>query len=87
MKRPVDIVSVIRSVNTETQTKKNAEQRRENVSSIFQIKFPENLKNKHILLIDDVITTGSTLMSMAEEILKIEGTKISIAALAVAGDS
>jgi len=86
MNRPLDIISVIRTVNTETQTKKNLEQRKENVSSIFHVKFPENLKNKHVLLIDDVVTTGSTLISLAEEILKIEGVKISVAALAVAGE-
>ena len=76
--------SLFRIKNTDTQTKKTVEERRENVKSVFKVKYPKQLENKHILLIDDVITTGSTLASCAEEILKIKNTKVSVATLAVA---
>lgn len=86
LNKSVDSESIVRFVDNQTQTKKNQEERRKNVDSIFQIKNAEMLKNKHILIIDDVITTGSTLISLAEEISKIEGTKISIAALGMASN-
>jgi ComF family protein len=86
LNKSVDSESIVRFVDNQTQTKKNQEERRKNVDSIFQIKNAEMLKNKHILIIDDVITTGSTLISLAEEISKIEGTKISITALGMASN-
>jgi predicted amidophosphoribosyltransferase len=54
------------------------------VEGIFSVKDPSCLAGKHILLIDDVITTGSTLESCTNELLKSEGAKVSVAALAVA---
>lgn len=71
-----------RSVNTQTQTKKHRIQRWQNVESVFIIPHPETIQNKHILLVDDVITTGSTLQACANQLLAISGTKVSIAALA-----
>jgi len=84
MNVPVDTTSLIRSVATQTQTKKNITQRWENVKSIFQLTDKENLKGKHVLLIDDVITTGSTLEACAHAILSVPSTKVSVASLAVA---
>lgn len=85
--KPVDNKTLIRKVYTETQTKKNAEERRKNVESVFEITNHKTFENKHILLIDDVVTTGSTLIACATEILKIPGTKVSISTLAAAMDS
>ncbi len=82
MNKPIDIKSVIRATYTETQTKKNKDERWENVKNIFEIKLPENLENKHVLLVDDVITTGSTIESCAKTILEVNNVKISIAAIA-----
>lgn len=74
----------IRTVATETQTRKSRFARFENVKEIFKVTQPELLANKHILLVDDVITTGSTLESCANILLQVPGIKISIAAIAYA---
>ena len=67
-----------------TQTHKGVQERWENTKDIFSIKHPEQFEEKHILICDDVITTGSTLVSAAKEIKKIPGTKVSILSLAIA---
>ena len=81
---PVITNNVIRKRYTETQTKKHRVERWENVESSFGINDPSALKNKHILLVDDVVTTGATLEACGTEIVKTEGTKLSIATLAYA---
>ena len=69
---------------TETQTNKSKIERWKNMENVFRITEPKLVKNKHIFLIDDVITTGSTLASCANELLNNEAEKISIATIAVA---
>lgn len=59
-------------------------ERWENVEGIFRVTKPHLLAGRHILLVDDVVTTGSTLEACASEILKLQGTTVSIATLAVA---
>lgn len=81
---PVITKNVIRIVHTETQTKKGRTERWENVEKSFAVLDPESLKEKHILLVDDVITTGATLEACGAEILKVEGVQLSIATLAIA---
>ena len=76
--------NVIRTRATDTQTKKHRRDRWENVSGGFAIKNPKVLEQKHLLLVDDVLTTGATLEACAIEIFKIPGVKISIAVLALA---
>ncbi|NOZ45178.1 MAG: ComF family protein [Chlorobi bacterium] len=75
---------LIRQKFTETQTKKNLEERRKNVSSAFKVIKPESLTGKHVLLIDDVVTTGSTLIACADEILKTKNVKVSVLVLGFA---
>lgn len=82
--KTVDTKSLVRAIATETQTRKSRFERWKNVENIFKITNPELLEGKHILLVDDVVTTGSTLEACANIILEIKNTKVSIAALAVA---
>jgi len=76
--------NLVREVATETQTHKSRFARFENMKEVFNVKHPEKLANKHILLVDDVITTGSTLEACGAELLKIPGLKLSIATIAYA---
>jgi ComF family protein len=70
--------------NTETQTHKSRMERIENVRGIFKINDPIKLQGKHILLVDDVITTGATLESCSDSILQEVDCKLSLAAMAIA---
>ena len=54
------------------------------MENIFEVTNPDEFRGKHILLIDDVVTTGSTLESCAFQLLQIENVKVSIATLAFA---
>ncbi len=72
---------------TSSQTNKSRIDRWTNVEGIFRVIQPDMISNKHILLADDVVTTGSTLEACASAILKIEGSKVSIATLAMAPKS
>jgi ComF family protein len=80
----VSIKNLVRTKATETQTKKSRYSRFENVSSVFAINNPEALAGKHILLVDDIMTTGSTLESCGNILLEIDGLRLSIATIAYA---
>jgi ComF family protein len=67
-----------------TQTKRSRYERWTNVEGIFRVTDPQMIAGKHILLVDDVITTGSTIESCTTELLKTEGVKVSVVALAFA---
>lgn len=81
---PVDTDSLIRITVSDTQTKRSRYERWTNVEGIFMVTEPGNLRGRHILLIDDVITTGSTIESCTNELLKVEGVRVSVVALAYA---
>jgi len=76
--------NLVRVAATETQTHKSRFERFNNMQEVFTIKYPEKLKGKHVLLVDDVITTGSTLEACGIQLLQIEGLKLSIATIAYA---
>lgn len=82
---PIDTETLIRKVNNKSQTKHTRFARWENVENIFLLTNSASFQGKHILLVDDVITTGSTLESCAKEILKVSGAKVSIYAVGTAG--
>ena len=79
---PVDTATLVRKTVTQTQTRKSRYDRWTNVSDIFFVTDEDKLKGRHVLLVDDVITTGSTIEACADEVLKTEGTKVSVAAIA-----
>lgn len=81
---PVSEDNFYRSSQTETQTKKSRFARYENMKDAFDLKNPEALIGKHVLLVDDVITTGSTLEACALKMQERADLKVSIAALAYA---
>jgi ComF family protein len=82
MNLPVNADAVMRLSATETQTHKNRVDRWKNMEGKFEIVNAAALNGKHILLVDDVITTGATLEACGQAILEIPGTKLSIATLA-----
>jgi len=67
---------------TQTQTKKGRYQRWENVGNLFELNTNYNVEGKHILIIDDVITTGATLEACAQALLVQQNIKVSILTLA-----
>ena len=74
-----------RSVNTVTQTHKSKEERWQNVKDIFELHHADQLEGKHVLLIDDVLTTGATLEACALTLSSVLGITISCATAACAG--
>lgn len=82
MNIPVINDNIIRQRSTTTQTRKHRTERWENVEGSFTVKNPAALYNKHILLVDDVVTTGATLEACGKVILQLNNVKLSIATLA-----
>lgn len=73
---------ITRAFNTASQTRKLRYERWENVRNTFRIISPMMLSNKHVLLVDDVITTGATTEACAGALLSVNGVTVSIASLA-----
>lgn len=81
---PLETNLISRAFDTRSQTHKSKYERWENVKDIFRCENPEALKNKHVILVDDVITTGATLEACSSCLLQVEGIKISLVSLAFA---
>lgn len=77
-KRPIVKDAVQRLVFTETQTHKDRISRWQTMEGVFATSNEAVLKNKHVLLIDDIVTTGATLEACGEKILQVSNTKLSI---------
>lgn len=84
LNKPYDTVHLYRAKENATQTKKSVFERYQNTQGIFAVKQPEDLAGKHILIVDDVLTTGSTLENCINELIKIPDVKASVFTLAVA---
>jgi len=82
--KPQDISTLLRVQENTTQTKKNVFERYENTEGIFEVTDLISLEDKHVLLVDDVLTTGSTLEACIKALLNIRHIKVSIFTLAVA---
>lgn len=73
-----------RKAFTETQTRKKRMERFRNVGEVFSVKKPKAIEGKHLLLVDDVLTTGATLEVCGQALLAVPNTKLSLATIAIA---
>ncbi|MFM9950290.1 MAG: ComF family protein, partial [Saprospiraceae bacterium] len=75
-----------RKVHAESQTQKSREERLDNISQAFVIGNAEEIKGKHVLLVDDVLTTGATLEACGLRLLDVPDVQLSMATLAMTMD-
>jgi ComF family protein len=75
---------IARTEHTETQTKKGRMERWQNMEGKFELLNPEKIRDKHVLLVDDVVTTGATLEACGHELIEAGNTRLSIATLCCA---
>lgn len=80
--RPLQTKAIQREKFTDSQTTQNRLSRWQNMEGVFQVIQPDRLINQHILLVDDVMTTGATLEACGQTILSISNCRLSIAAAA-----
>lgn len=84
MPRQINTTAVVRHRRTRKQSKQRGSMRADNVAGAFSVKRPGELKGKHVLLVDDVLTTGATLTACADVIAKVVDVKISVATFCIA---
>lgn len=80
----LDTVALKKSNATNTQTNKKKFERWENVDGVFELQNKYALTNKHVLIIDDIITTGATIEAAWQALKNVEGIKVSVLSLAFA---
>lgn len=84
MHREVNTRALVRHRYTSQQSLTSAVERESNVKDAFSIKHPEQLEGRHVLLVDDVLTTGATLVSCCDALGQVKDIRISIATLSIA---
>lgn len=80
--KPVLTSAIARTKHTNTQTKQSRAERWNNMENAFTIKDPTSINGKHLLIIDDVITTGATIEACGKTLLAIKDVRVSVAAAA-----
>lgn len=83
---PVYSGALKKNEHTLSQTQKTRLDRMQNVHQSFELGDVEKIKGKHVLLVDDVLTTGATLEACASLLVGVEGVSVSLATLAMASD-
>ncbi|TYZ11430.1 ComF family protein [Hymenobacter lutimineralis] len=84
LQRPWQAEALRRVEHTSSQTRKNRMQRWENVAEVFEVVNPAEVTGKHVLVVDDVLTTGATLEACALVVLAAGARTVSIATIACA---
>lgn len=80
--KPILKDAVTRTIFTETQTHQDRVHRWENMDGVFQVSNETAIKGKHLLLVDDIVTTGATLEACGASILRVDGTRLSLVTVA-----
>jgi predicted amidophosphoribosyltransferase len=75
---------VRRTIFKDSQTNKGRWARNENVEKVFELRDAEAIRGKHLLVIDDVVTTGATVIACSQQLVKAGDVKISVLALGLA---
>jgi ComF family protein len=84
MNIPYSETVLVRLKATSSQTRKNREERWDNVGEVFAVSSKKKLEGRHVIIVDDVITTGATLEACVLPLLNIKGIRISVVSLASA---
>ncbi len=75
--------TLIKTTATKTQVFKDRLKRSSNIEANFTISESDTLRDKHVLLVDDIITTGATIEACANALFTIDGLKLSVATMAI----